>query len=80
MERPRYLEDYEIGESRETYGRTITETDFVVHAGHTGDFFPHHMDAEFMAKSEFGGRIAERHLARLNASQECIRLRWPERR
>ena len=58
MERPRYLEDYEIGESRETYGRTITETDFVVHAGHTGDFFPHHMDAEFMAKSEFGGRIA----------------------
>ena len=36
MERPRYLEDYEIGESRETYGRTITETDFVVHAGHTG--------------------------------------------
>ncbi|MCA0996674.1 MaoC/PaaZ C-terminal domain-containing protein [Alloyangia pacifica] len=58
MERPRYLEEIEIGETRETYGRTITETDFVVHAGHTGDFFPHHMDAEFMAKSEFGGRIA----------------------
>lgn len=58
MERTRYLEDYEIGESRETFARTITETDFVVHAGHTGDFFPHHMDAEFMARSEFGGRIA----------------------
>ena len=58
MERTRYLEDYQIGESRKTFGRTITETDFVVHAGHTGDFFPHHMDAEFMAKSEFGGRIA----------------------
>ena len=56
MERPRHFEEIEIGESRETYGRTITETDFVVHAGHTGDFFPHHMDAEFMAKSEFGGR------------------------
>ncbi len=58
MDRPRHFEDYEIGETRETSGRTITETDFVVHAGHTGDFFPHHMDAEFMAGSEFGGRIA----------------------
>jgi acyl dehydratase len=57
-ERPRHFEDIEIGESRVTYGRTITETDFVVHAGHTGDFFPHHMDAEFMARSEFGARIA----------------------
>jgi acyl dehydratase len=57
-ERARHFEDYEIGESRTTFGRTITETDFVVHAGHTGDFFPHHMDAEFMARSEFGGRIA----------------------
>lgn len=57
-ERPRHFEDIEIGESRTTYGRTITETDFVVHAGHTGDFFPHHMDAEFMAQSEFGARIA----------------------
>ena len=42
-----YYEDYEIGHVRETFGRTLTETDFVVHAGHTGDFFPHHMDAEW---------------------------------
>ena len=58
MERPRHFEDYAAGETRTTYGRTITETDFVVHAGHTGDFFPHHMDAEFMKGSEFGQRIA----------------------
>jgi acyl dehydratase len=58
MERPRYFEDYELGEQRESAGRTITETDFVVHAGHTGDFFPHHMDAEFMKGSPFGQRIA----------------------
>ena len=58
MEITRYFEDIEIGESRTTFGRTITETDFVVHAGHTGDFFPHHMDAVFMADSEFGQRIA----------------------
>ena len=58
MEQVRYFEDYAIGEGRTTYGRTITETDFVVHAGHTGDFFPHHMDAEFMKTQTFGQRIA----------------------
>lgn len=58
MERPRHFEDYVVGEERRTTGRTITETDFVVHAGHTGDFFPHHMDAEFMKTTPFGQRIA----------------------
>ena len=58
MEQTTYYEEYEIGSQRVTYGRTITETDFVVHAGHTGDFFPHHMDAEFMKTQEFGQRIA----------------------
>ncbi|MDQ0471857.1 MaoC/PaaZ C-terminal domain-containing protein [Labrys wisconsinensis] len=58
MERPRYFEDYVLGEERRSHGRTITETDFVVHAGHTGDFFPHHMDAEHMKASPFGQRIA----------------------
>ncbi|MER8481301.1 MaoC/PaaZ C-terminal domain-containing protein [Mesorhizobium sp. M1322] len=58
MEQTIYFEDYQIGSSRLTNGRTITETDFVVHAGHTGDFFPHHMDAEFMETTPFGQRIA----------------------
>ena len=58
MEQVTYFEDYEIGSTRTTTGRTITETDFVVHAGHTGDFFPHHMDAEFMKTTPFGQRIA----------------------
>jgi acyl dehydratase len=54
----RWLEDYEIGERRTTVGRTITETDIVVHAGQTGDFFPHHMDASWCATQPFGARIA----------------------
>ena len=58
MEQIQYFEDYEIGSSRLTSGRTITETDFIVHAGHTGDFFPHHMDAEYMKTTPFGQRIA----------------------
>lgn len=53
-----YFEDYALDASRTTVGRTITETDFVVHAGHTGDFFPHHLDAEFCKTLPFGQRIA----------------------
>jgi acyl dehydratase len=58
LEQVRYFEDYAVGETRHTVGRTITETDFVVHAGHSGDFFPHHMDAEFCKTQPFGQRIA----------------------
>jgi acyl dehydratase len=54
----RYFEDYEVGETRRTTGRTITEADIVLHAGQTGDFFPHHMDAAWCATQPFGQRIA----------------------
>ena len=30
-----------------------------MHAMHTGDFFPHHVDAEFAKKGPFGQRIAQ---------------------
>jgi acyl dehydratase len=53
-----YFEDYDEGETRQTLGRTITETDVVLHAGQTGDFYPHHMDAEWCQTQEFGQRIA----------------------
>ena len=58
MECPQLFEDYVIGARRQSMGRTITETDIVVHAGHSGDFFPHHMDAEFCRGQPFGQRIA----------------------
>jgi len=54
----RFYEDFEIGERRETLGRTITEADIVIHAGQTGDFFPHHMDAEWCATQDFKKRMA----------------------
>lgn len=58
MEQTIYFEEYEIGSLRESIGRTITEADIVIHAGQTGDFFPHHMDEEFAKTTEFGKRIA----------------------
>jgi acyl dehydratase len=53
-----YFEAYQIGSFRETLGRTITETDIVMHAGQTGDFFPHHMDKEWCKSQDFEQRIA----------------------
>jgi acyl dehydratase len=53
-----FYEDYRIGSARETTGRTMTEADIVLHAGQTGDFFPHHMDAEWCATQPFERRVA----------------------
>ena len=39
-------------------GRTVTETDILIHAGQTGDFYPHHMDAEWCKTQDFQRRIA----------------------
>src|SRR6185436_9412425 len=58
MIKSQFFEDYQAGATRETLGRTITETDIVTHAGQTGDYFPHHMDAEWCKTQPFGQRIA----------------------
>jgi acyl dehydratase len=58
MDGSTYFEDYKVGQSHTTTGRTITEADIVIHAGHTGDFYPHHMDAEWCKTQPFGQRIA----------------------
>jgi monoamine oxidase len=58
MNKPTYFEDYQLGETRTTTGRTITEADIVIHAGHTGDYYPHHMDAEWVKTQPFGQRMA----------------------
>jgi len=58
MAGPAYFEEYVVGARRKTMGRTITEADIVLHAGQTGDFYPHHMDEEWCRTQPFGRRIA----------------------
>ena len=58
MFKKKYFEEFEINEVRHTHGRTITETDIVIHAGQSGDFFPHHMDEAWCATQPFKKRIA----------------------
>lgn len=53
-----FFEDYILNETRESLGRTVTETDIVIHAGQSGDFFPHHVDSEWCKTQSFKQRIA----------------------
>ena len=52
------FEAVDIGDGFTTSGRTITETDVVNFAGVSGDFNALHTNAERMADSRYGERIA----------------------
>ena len=54
----KYFEEFDPEDSYRSQGRTITETDIVLHAGQSGDFFPHHMDEEWCKTQPFKKRIA----------------------
>lgn len=56
--RGRYFEEFAVGQSLVTAGRTITESDVVNFAGVSGDFNQMHVDAEYAAVGEFGERVA----------------------
>jgi len=48
-----YLEDYQVGETFVSPGRTITETDIVLFSAFTGDWHPLHTNREYAAKTQF---------------------------
>lgn len=56
--RGRYFEEFEVGQSLMTAGRTITESDIVSFAGLSGDYNQLHVDAVYAAAGEFGERVA----------------------
>ena len=53
----KYLDEYNVGETFQTPGRTITEADVGLFAGLTGDYNELHTNAAFMEESQFGKRI-----------------------
>jgi acyl dehydratase len=53
-----YFEDFTLGQTITTQGRTVTEGDVVTFAGLSGDYNQIHTDAAYAAGTPFGQRIA----------------------
>ncbi|MDD3885203.1 MAG: MaoC/PaaZ C-terminal domain-containing protein [Gallionella sp.] len=53
-----YLDEWEIGKTLRTRGRTVGEGDITTFAGLIGDWTPIHVDAKFAQTTVFGERIA----------------------
>ena len=53
-----FFEEFEVGQTITSVGRTITEADVVAFAALSGDWNPIHTDAEFAATDPFGQRVA----------------------
>jgi len=54
----KYFEEFEVGMTITSPGRTITESDIVSFAGLSGDYTQIHTDAEFSKSSPLGRRVA----------------------
>jgi acyl dehydratase len=56
--RGRYFEEFEVGDTIETPGRTVTESDVMRFAALSGDYNELHTNAEYARETRFGERIA----------------------
>ncbi|PWH16029.1 MAG: dehydratase [Anaerolineae bacterium] len=56
--RGRYFEEFAIGQTYTSVGRTVTEHDVLTFAGLSGDYNQIHTDAEFSKNTPYGQRIA----------------------
>jgi len=68
-----YFEEFAVGQTMRTPGRTITESDIVAFAGLSGDFNLIHTDAVYAATTPFGQRVAHGLLGLSIASGLAVR-------
>jgi len=54
----KFFEDFELNEGYTTAKHRITGADIDLHAEESGDYFPHHMDAEWCKTQPFKKRMA----------------------
>jgi len=58
LQRGKYFDEFEVGMSFTSPGRTVTESDIVSFAGLSGDYTQIHTDAEFSKQTIIGERVA----------------------
>jgi 3-hydroxybutyryl-CoA dehydratase len=73
-----YFEEFEVGDSAESVGRTITETDIVSFAALSGDWNRIHTDADYSSRQMFGERVAHGLLVLSVASGLALRMGFME--
>ncbi len=69
-----YFEEYEVGQSLTSVGRTVTESDIVNFCMLSGDWTPIHSDAVYAAGQPFGQRVAHGLLGLSIASGLAVRM------
>ena len=69
-----YFEDFALGLTYKTYGRTLTDADLVQFAGISGDFNPVHMDKETAQSTPFRGRVAHGMLVQSIATGLAVQM------
>ena len=73
-----YFEEFEVGQSITSPGRTVTEADVVGFAALTGDWTSIHTDAVYAAQHPLGQRVAHGLLGLSIASALAVRLGFLE--
>lgn len=71
---PHYWEDYDVGQTFESPGRTITNADLAVHSMFSGDWTEVHTNDEYAKKTRFGGRVAHGPLTFLVMTGLIVRM------
>jgi len=69
-----YFEEFQVGQSVISAGRTVTEADVVGFAALSGDWTTIHTDAVYAAQQPFGQRVAHGLLGLSIASALVVRL------
>ena len=73
-----YFEDYQVGQTITSAGRTVTEADVVAFAALSGDWNQIHTNAAYAAQHPFGQRVAHGLLGLSIASGLAVRLGFME--
>jgi acyl dehydratase len=76
---PHHFEDFEEGTEFTSVGRTVTETDFVMHSALSGDWTELHTNAEYAEDQQFGQRIAHGPMTFVQATGFVYRMGVVER-
>jgi len=76
---PHHFEDFEEGQEFISVGRTVTESDFVMHSALSGDWTELHTNKEYAQEQDFDERIAHGPMTFVHATGFVYRTGIVER-